>query len=114
VASTIDPFTNKPIVKTDKQKRSDKIKSGVDKFGRHLTLGAEFLLSKNFTVRVSYNFKKGKELALPDVKKANGLSIGFGFKVSKFHLDYAFSKYALTGNSNTFGITTNLNYFNKK
>jgi hypothetical protein len=114
VASTIDPFTNKPIVKTDKQKRSDKIKSGVDKFGRHLTLGAEFLLSKNFTVRISYNFKKGKELALPDVKKANGLSIGFGFKVSKFHLDYAFSKYALTGNSHTFGITTNLNYFNKK
>jgi hypothetical protein len=113
-ASTIDPFTNKPIVKTEKQKRNDKIKSGFDKFGRHLTIGTEILIGKNFAVRVAYNFKKGKEMALPDVKKANGLSVGFGFKVYKFHIDYAYSKYALTGNSNTIGITTNFNYFTKK
>lgn len=112
--SDIDPFTNKPVVKTEKQKRNDKIKAGLDKFGRHLTIGTEILLGKNFVIRAAYNFRKGKEMALPDVKKANGLSLGFGLKVYKFHLDYAFSKYALTGNSHTIGITTNLNYFNKK
>ncbi|MBI3521289.1 MAG: type IX secretion system protein PorQ [Bacteroidetes bacterium] len=112
-SSDIDPFTNKPIVKTDKQKRNDKMKAGLDKFGRHLTIGTEIILGKNFMIRVAYNFRKGKEMALPDVKKANGLSLGFGLKVYKFHLDYAYSKYALTGNSHTFGITTNLNYFKK-
>ncbi|MES2566461.1 MAG: type IX secretion system protein PorQ [Bacteroidota bacterium] len=109
----IDPFTNKPIVKTAKQKRNEKVKTGLDKFGRHLTIGTEVILGKNFMLRIAYNFRKGKEMALPDVKKANGLSLGLGFKVSKFHFDYAFSKYALTGNSHTIGITTNLNYFNK-
>jgi hypothetical protein len=113
-SSTIDPFTNKPIVKTAKQIRNDKLKTGVDKFGRHLIIGTEILLGKNFTVRVAYNFRRGKELALPDIKIVNGLSLGFGFKVYKFHLDYAYSKYALTGNSHTIGITTNFNYFNKK
>ena len=53
-------------------------------------------------------------MALPDVKKVNGLSLGFGFKVYKFHLDYAYSKYALTGNAHTIGITTNFGDFNKK
>lgn len=112
--SEIDPFTNKPVVKTDKQKRNDKIKAGFDKFGRHIILGTEVLIGKNFTIRVAYNFRKGKEMALSDVKKVNGLSLGFGLKVYKFHLDYAYSKYALTGNSHTIGITTNFNYFNKK
>jgi hypothetical protein len=112
--SNIDPFTNQPIVKTTKQIRNDKISKGLDKFGRHLVFGTEMILGKNFMIRVAYNYRKGKEMALPDVKKANGLSLGFGLKVYKFHLDYAFSKYALTGNSHTFGITTNLAYFNKK
>lgn len=113
-STTIDPFTNKPIVKTSKQIRNDKIKSGLDKFGRHLVIGTEAILGKNFTLQIAYNFRKGKELALPDVKKANGLSLGFGLKVYKFHFNYAFSKFAFTGNSHTFGITTNLAYFNHK
>ncbi len=112
--TNIDPFTNKPIAKTSKEIRNEKIKAGFDKFGRHLVIGTEVLVSKNFTLRIAYNYRKGKELALSDVKKVNGLSLGFGFKVYKFHLDYAYSKYALTGNSHTIGITTNFNYFNKK
>lgn len=114
VSSDIDPFTNKPIVKTDKQKRNEKIGNWFDKLGRHFTIGTEVLIGKNFSLRLAYNFKKGKEMALPDVKKANGLSAGFGFKVYKFHLDYAYSKYAFTGNTHTIGITTNFNYFSKK
>ncbi len=112
--SDIDPFTNKPVVKTKKQIRNDKIKTGLDKFGRHLILGTEILVGKNFTVRAAYNFRRGKEMALPDVKKVNGLSLGFGFKVYKFYLDYAYSKYALTGNAHTIGITTNFGDFHKK
>lgn len=112
--SDIDPFTNKPVEKTKKQIRNDKIKTGLDKFGRHLILGTEVIIGKNLMIRVAYNFRKGKEMALPDVKKVNGLSLGFGFKVYKFHLDYAYSKYALTGNAHTIGITTNFGDFSKK
>lgn len=109
-----DPFTNKPTVKTQKQKRNEKITKSIDQFGRHLTLATEIIFSKNFNLRLAYQFRKGKEMSLPDKKVASGLSLGFGFKVNKFHLNYAYSKYALTGNSHTLGITTNLNYFNKK
>jgi hypothetical protein len=112
--SNIDPFTNKPIVKTKKEIRNDKFRNGLDKFGRHIVIGTEIVLSKNFNIRVAYNFKTGKEMALPDKKSASGLSVGFGLKIYKFHLNYGFSKYALTGNAHTFGITTNFNYFSKK
>jgi len=112
--STSDPFSSQPTVKTDKQIRNDKITKGLDKFGRHLTLATEIILGKNFFVRVGYNFRKGKEMSLPDKRVVNGLGVGFGLKISKFHFNYAYSKYALNGNSHTFGITTNFNYFHKK
>lgn len=110
----IDPFTNKPVVKTKKEIRNDNFRKGLDKFGRHIVIGTEIILTKNFNIRIAYNFKTGKEMALPDKKSANGLSVGFGLKIYKFHLNYGFSKYALTGNAHTFGITTNFNYFSKK
>ena len=113
-SDNIDPFTNKPVVKTKKEIRNENFRNGLDKFGRHLVIGTEIVLTKNFNIRVAYNFKTGKEMALPDKKSANGLSIGFGLKIYKFHLNYGFSKYALTGNSHTIGITTNFNYFSKK
>jgi hypothetical protein len=114
ISNEIDPFTNQPIVKTKAEERRDKVSEGLNKFGRHLTIGTEMLLSKNFTLRISYNFRKGKEMALPEVKKANGFSMGFGVKVLKIQLDYAFSKYALNGNVHTVGLIGNMNLFNKK
>ena len=114
VSEEIDPFTNQPIVKTKTELRRERISNGFNKFGRHLTIGTEMLMSKNFTVRMAYNFRKGMEMALPEVKKANGLSLGFGLKVFKIQLDYAFSKYALTGNVHTLGLTGNLNHLSKK
>lgn len=107
--SAIDPFTNKPTVKTQ-----SKVGSFFDKFGRHFTFGTEIILTKNFMLRVAYNYRKGKEMSLTDKRVASGLSLGFGFKISKFHFNYGYSKYSLTGNAHTFGITTNFNYFGKK
>lgn len=109
-----DPFGAQTTAKTDKEIRNEKISKGLDRFGRHITLATEIILGKNFFVRVGYNFRKGKEMSLPDKRAVNGFSAGFGVKIIKFHLNYAYSKYALNGNSHTFGITTNLNYFHKK
>lgn len=112
--STSDPFGTQTTAKTDKEIRNEKISKGLDRFGRHITLATEIILGKNVFVRVGYNFRKGKELSLPDKRAVNGFSAGFGVKIMKFHFNYAYSKYALNGNSHTFGITTNLNYFHKK
>lgn len=109
-----DPFGTQTTAKTDKEIRNEKISKGLDRFGRHITLATEIILGKNFYLRVGYNFRKGKEMSLPDKRAVNGFSAGFGVKIIKFHLNYAYSKYALNGNSHTFGITTNLNYFHKK
>ncbi len=110
----IDPFTNLPIVKSKRELRREKLLAKTEKLGKHLTIGTEIILTKNFNIRLAYNFRKGQEMSLPDKKTANGLSAGFGLKIYKFHLNYAFSKYALTGNVHTIGITTNFNYFSKK
>ncbi|MES2131163.1 MAG: hypothetical protein V4506_02370, partial [Bacteroidota bacterium] len=59
-------------------------------------------------------FYEMEELMRSDKKVVNGLAAGFGVKILKFHFNYAYSKYALNGNSHTFGITTNFNYFHKK
>ncbi len=107
--NSIDPFTNKPSVKTQ-----SKTAAWFDNLGRHFTFGTEIIITKNFMLRVAYNYRKSTEMSLTDKKVANGLSLGFGFKVYKFHLNYGYSKFSLAGNSHTFGITTNLGYFGKK
>ena len=107
--SLIDPFTNEPTVK-----KQSKTSGFFDKLGRHITVGTEIILTKNFMLRVAYNYRKSKEMSLTDKRALNGVSFGFGFKVYKFHLNYGYSKYSLAGNSHTFGITTNFNYFGKK
>lgn len=112
--SDIDPFTNKLIEKTKKQLRREKRNKGLDKFGRHLLVGTEVLIGKNFFIRLAFDYRNAKEMALPDMKYLNGLSYGVGLKVYKFHLNYGYCLFSRTGTSHTIGITTNLNYFAKK
>lgn len=103
----IDPFTNKPV----KTKKNSQI--WMDKFARHWIFATEIVLTKNFNLRIGYNYRLHKEQMLPDKRGANGLSFGFGLKIYKFHLSYAFSKYNVAGNSSIFSLTTNLNSFMK-
>ncbi len=101
----IDPFTNKPV------KTKTKFQTNSDKFARHWIFATEIVLTKNFNLRVGYNYRLHKEMMLPDKRGANGLSFGFGVKIYKFHLSYSFAKYNVAGNSSVFSITTNLNSF---
>lgn len=84
-----------------------------DKIFSHLQLGAEFLFSENFNVRLGYNFKRRQELALELYKHNVGLSWGFTMKVKKFHINYAKSIYHAVGPMHTFSIISNLKYFTK-
>lgn len=100
--------------KTKWQKFSDKFKDNADKFGRHIIFGTEIVITKNFNLRVGYNYRMHKENMLPDKRTASGLSLGFGFQVYRFKLSYAYTKYNLSGNSSIIGITTNLGTYVKK
>jgi hypothetical protein len=77
-----------------------------DKFMRHVTVGSEFILSKNMHIRVGYNYRKRQELKLEDKPGTAGFSYGFGVRVSKFHISYGRSIYHLAGPSNHISVTT--------
>lgn len=79
-----------------------------DEIFRHVILNGEFLLSKNFHVRMGYNHQRRKELTLPERNGSSGFSFGFGIQVKKFRFDYGRGAISLAGMTNNFSITTNL------
>lgn len=103
---TVDPFTKEPIKKS-------KFRTGGDKALRHLIFASEINIGKNFNIRVGYNYRRRKEMQLPDKGGLVGISFGFGVKVSKFNFSYAFSKYHAGGNANHITLSTNLSSFVK-
>lgn len=106
-AITVDPITKAPIEKK-------KLGAFGDKLARHLVLGGEILLSKNFHLRVGYNYERRQELKLEGHTGITGFSFGFGLKVSKFNLSYAYARYHMAGGPNHFTISTNFSEFYSK
>jgi len=76
---------------------------------RHVSLGAELFPKGIFNLRFGYNFRRAKELSLVDQRTFAGFTAGFGLKMNKFKLNYAFSKYHPAANSSTFSLLINLN-----
>lgn len=89
--------------------------SGFDAFAdnlmRHVVLGTEFLIGKNFHVDVGYNYKRRKEMKVNARPGMVGFSAGFGFRVSKFHFSFGRASYHLAGGTSHFSLTTNLSEF---
>ncbi len=77
----------------------------------HLILGIEFVPTKSFFLRAGVNGMRFQELKLDDKPAMVGFSWGFGLRVKKLHFSYANVRYHLSGISNQFAITTNLNDF---
>lgn len=78
------------------------------KFMRHLVLGVELLPSPNFTLRAGYNYQIRQELRLDEKMSTVGFSWGFGFRISRFHINYGSARYHLAGASNIISIALNL------
>lgn len=106
--NTLGSSNTIPQDSTGFQKFSVRFGNGADNFMRHVTLGTEILLSKNFNLRIAYNYRRQKEMTLPERRGANGLSFGFGFKIKRFGFAYSFSKMAFPGNSSVFSVTLKL------
>ena len=101
---TVDPLTGESI-------KQNKGKIFGNKLARHFIFGTEFLISKNFHLRIGYNYQRRQEMKVETRPGMVGFSFGAGFKISKFQLSYGRAAYHLAGASNHFTITTNLSDF---
>jgi hypothetical protein len=109
-AGQTNPF-NSTVTKKDSsnwQRFSKRFGNGLDIFMRHITIGTEILITKNFNIRIAYNHRRQREFTLPERRGANGLSLGFGFKIKRFGISYSFAKMAFPGNSNILGLSVGL------
>lgn len=101
---------NSSEVKTDSTGfQRFKLRAGkyTDNFMRHVVVGTEIVITKNFNLRIAYNYRRQKEMTLPERRGANGFSFGFGMRVKRFGFAYSFSKMAFPGNSHILGLTFN-------
>lgn len=80
----------------------------VDKMFRHMTVGAEILLSKNVNLRAGYNHLVRKELKLDETSGGAGFSLGFLVRVKAFELAYAKRFYHIAGGADSFTLTSDL------
>lgn len=81
----------------------------LDNTMRHFVLGAELFPDSGFNLRLGYNFRRAKELQLDDIRTFAGFSGGFGLKMGRFKLNYAYTKYHPAENTSTFSLLINLN-----
>ncbi|MBL7883874.1 MAG: type IX secretion system protein PorQ, partial [Bacteroidia bacterium] len=63
--ATVDPLTGEAI-------KQNKYKVFGDKLMRHLVIGGEFIITKNFFLRGGYNYQRRKELKIPEKRGMTG------------------------------------------
>lgn len=103
-----DPSIAKIDPITGEQLNENGFEVFADNLMRHIVIGGELVLSKNFSLRAGYNYRRRQELKVDTKVSTVGFSWGFGIRVSKFHLNYARSTYHLAGSPNYISLTTNL------
>jgi hypothetical protein len=89
----------------------NRINEKEDKFFDHLkkiTIGGEFRLGSSMRIRLGYDNEKRKELKLSGTSGLSGFSLGLGFNVKEYRVDYSFSSMGLIGGLHRFGISTSL------
>ena len=86
----------------------------LDKAMRHVVIGGEILLTKNFHVRTGFNYRRMRELSLAARPGLVGMSLGLGFRINRFHLSYARSSYHRAGGTNSISILTRIGDFRSK
>lgn len=111
--TTEDPNATVNIDPTTGDVIEDKITNG-EKALLHLVPSAEVLLSENFMLRLGYNFRRRREMILPDKPAITGLSFGIGLRVSKAHLSYGYSQINLSGVSNTITLSVRFDDFKRE
>ena len=104
--ATVDPFTKEPI-------KQHPVLKFLDKLDRHFILATEMSITKNFFIRLGFNYKMRKELSLTDKQGIAGFSGGLGFKISKFNFSYSYAQVSPVYAMNSLTLSTNLSSFAK-
>ncbi len=111
---TYDQYLKSTTIDLNGQATNAKEASFGDKLVRHLAVGTELVLGKNFGIMAGYNHQRRREMG-PEVRKGvAGFSWGINFKVSKFRITYASSAFFPGFNTNLFTFTAGLADFKKK
>lgn len=87
--------------------------SFLDNFARHFVFNGEFLFGRkdNFRLRLGYNHLQRKELSVRNLRSMAGFSMGVGFKINRFRVEYGRSVMHLGAGVNHFSISTNIKEF---
>ncbi|MEW6702312.1 MAG: type IX secretion system protein PorQ [Bacteroidota bacterium] len=75
---------------------------------KQITFGGEFRLGQSLKLRLGYDNEKRRELKIGTTAGLAGFSVGLGFVVSKYNVDYSFSSMGSIGALHRFGISTSL------
>lgn len=82
---------------------------------RHMVIGTEILLGKNFNVRLGYNALIRRELRLESKSGGAGLSWGFMLRIKRFEFSFTRAYYHVAGGTSYIGLVLNTNdLFSKK
>ncbi len=103
----VDPITKDTI------ESQSSFSSFMDNLFRHTAFGVEFTPSKSIFLRVGYNFKTFREMAVGDGFSFTGFTYGFGFRVKQIYFSYSRGNYHSVGSPNYITINANLNSFFK-
>ena len=74
---------------------------------KHVILGADAIIGKNFYASIGYNFRMSKELSA-DGNKWDGLSIGAGLNINKVKFGASYSKLHVSSSSFLFNLSYTL------
>ena len=112
-----DPEGEDNIVFVGENQEKSKFAVFSDNFFRHFIFSGEFLLGKNsgpLRIRFAYNHRKAKEMSVYPYRSFAGFSFGFGLKMKRLTLDYAYNIHHLAGGKSHLTLSTNLNNFRKR
>lgn len=87
-----------------------KLNDWKEKFGHHLVIGADVILSEQLYLAVGYNGRRNSEMSVTstdDTKSAHGagFSIGGGLQLERFKLQLAYAKYHVSTSSLLINLT---------
>lgn len=86
----------------------------VNKILRHVSLGGELILSRNFQVLVGYNHLRSNTLQLEQISGGAGLSLGLSLRLRFLQLDFSRAFYHVAGGVSHFTLTADLERLNFK
>lgn len=80
--------------------------------GKHLSVGADLILSDNIYLAAGYNFRRASEMKITDnegeASHGAGLSLGGGIQLQRFKLQVGYAKYHVSASSLLVNVTYSL------